>query len=51
MIIPKPHFPVRSKRMTYIAAWRTGQSNDPEQCGIVMSADTQETWGDLVILR
>jgi hypothetical protein len=34
--------------MTYIAAWRTSQFNDPEQCGIVMSADTQETWGDFV---
>lgn len=34
--------------MTYIAAWRTSQFNDPEQRGIVMSADTQETWADFV---
>lgn len=51
-MMPKPHFPSaqfpRSKRMTYIAAWRTSQFNDPEQSGIVMSADTQETWGDFV---
>ena len=45
-MLPKPHFPTRqSRRMTYIAAWR---SQSPDQSGIVMSADTQETWGDVV---
>jgi hypothetical protein len=43
-----PDIRTKAKRMTYIAAWRTSQFNDPEQRGIVMSADTQETWGDFV---